>query len=183
MQISEYISGHHYALCICEGRAEEDLINYLLDHDRLIFKRSDLIFGKVTRSRGVKKIQDEYLSLDFEKPVFIFRIVDSKNERFKLDTAFEGRYSDKVFNIITRPEIEILIIIKNNDYGAYTNRSKTKLKPSEYCQSAYKIKKIKSEGIFINAFSHINELVKSIEEYKRLTGSREYNLSDILSDF
>ena len=57
MQISEYISGHHYALCICEGRAEEDLINYLLDHDRLIFKRRDMIFGKVTRSRGVNRTE------------------------------------------------------------------------------------------------------------------------------
>ena len=180
MQISEYVSGKHYALCICEGRAEEDLINYLLEHDQLIFKRSDLIFGKITRIRAAKKIQEDFLSLDFEKPVFIFRIVDSKSEKFRLDSVFKERYSDKVFSILTRPEIEILIIIKNNDFGRYTKKHKTKLKPSEFCQHEYEFRRIKSAGKFINAFRNLDELIKSIENYKKLSGEKEYSLIDII---
>lgn len=180
MQIGEFISGQHYVLCICEGRAEEDLINYLLENDLLIFKRQDLLFEKITRSRAVKKIQEEFLSLYFEKPVIIIRIVDSKNEKFKLDAVYEDRYKDKIFNIITRPEIEILIIIKKGDYGRYTRKHKSKIKPSEFCQAEYGIKNIKSLGRLVCEFENVEQILDSIKAYRSLTNFKELNLSDLL---
>lgn len=156
------------------------MVNYLLDHEMLIFRKSDLLFGKVTRSRGVKKIQEEYLSLSFDKPVVIFRIIDSKSEKFKLDPAYRSRYEQNVFDIITRPEIEILIIIKNGDYERYSNKHKSKTKPSEYCQAKYGIKKIKSEGKFILAFDNQEQLISSITLYKRFADTNEHTLNDLL---
>lgn len=181
MQIGEFISGRYYVLCICEGRAEEDLINYLLENDLLIFKRQDLLFEKITRTRAVKKIQEEFLSLYFEKPVIIIRIVDSKNEKFKLDAVYEDRYEDKVFNIITRPEIEILIVIKNGDYGRYSRKHKSKNKPSEFCQAEYGIKNIKSKGRFICEFEDVEQILDAIKTYKSLTNYKELSLSDLLN--
>lgn len=43
MRISEIIKDEVYVLCICEGKAEEDIMNMLLDMDMLVFSRSDLI--------------------------------------------------------------------------------------------------------------------------------------------
>lgn len=59
MQISEIIKGDVYILCICKGKAEEDIMNMLLDHDMLIFDRSDLIDHKVAKRSSVQSIQEK----------------------------------------------------------------------------------------------------------------------------
>lgn len=51
MQIAELKAGNVYILCICEGTAEEEVINMLLDNNKLIFTREDLIDCKVIRTR------------------------------------------------------------------------------------------------------------------------------------
>lgn len=49
-------------ICICEGRFEEDLINFLLEHNQLKFTTFDLVDEKVTRTRKAAKIQQEFLN-------------------------------------------------------------------------------------------------------------------------
>lgn len=42
--------------CLCEGSMEQAIIEILLDNNRLIFKRDDLLDGEVLRCRSAKKL-------------------------------------------------------------------------------------------------------------------------------
>lgn len=50
MEFSKYIA------CICEGTAEQVIINILLDNNKLIFDRKNLLEEDVLRSRSGQKI-------------------------------------------------------------------------------------------------------------------------------
>ena len=51
MKLSKYIA------CICEGAAEQAIIERLLDANKLIFTYDDMIEGEVIRCRSAKKIR------------------------------------------------------------------------------------------------------------------------------
>lgn len=58
MGVEEYCNGDYLIICSCEGTAEEDIINWLLDEDKLLFSREDLIYKNITRLRTAKKIEN-----------------------------------------------------------------------------------------------------------------------------
>lgn len=167
-------------ICICEGRFEEDLINYLLDNDKLKFQRSDLIEESTTRIRSAKNIQMNFLNRSYEKKIIILRILDSRREAFKLDKAYQSKVTS-VSNIITRPEIEILVVINEGDYNNYTNHNDNRQKPSEYCKTKYRFDDVKSSGFVRRYFNDISSLIDSINSYARFNSfSRELKLKDLL---
>ena len=101
--------------CICEGGAEVAIVEMLLENDRLCFARENLIFEEVIRERNAKRFSEKYLRMDFGIKISIVRILDSKSERFNSGKAYLQKI-DSIKNIITAPEIEILIILKENKY-------------------------------------------------------------------
>lgn len=93
MEVKDYCNGDYYIICSCEGTAEEEIINWLLDEERLLFTREQLVEKKITRIRPAKGIEKKFLSLDYgNKSVVIFRIIDSSNEQFKLSNLYKDRY-------------------------------------------------------------------------------------------
>lgn len=50
-----------YIACICEGGAERAILDLLLDSDKLIFQRKDLIEEDVLRCRSGKEFESRYL--------------------------------------------------------------------------------------------------------------------------
>ena len=48
-----------YKACICEGTAENAIMDILLDHNLLIFNREDMIEEEVIRCREGRKFEDE----------------------------------------------------------------------------------------------------------------------------
>lgn len=81
-----------YVLCICEGTAEEAIIDLLLDNDMLQFSRSQLINNhKVTRIRKVRDIENQFLNIDYsDRGLIILRILDSKRV---FQGNLQGQYS------------------------------------------------------------------------------------------
>lgn len=63
---------------------------------------------KVIRIRSAKKFEERYLHKGFDNQISIIRILDSRKENFRLSKAYEHKVD--VINIITAPEIEMLII-------------------------------------------------------------------------
>ena len=118
--------------CICEGGAERVIIDKLLDDNRLIFSRKDLLDRELLRCRSASDFERTYLSKGFSKKITLYRINDSRCERFKLKAAYKDKVD--VENIITSPEIEMLIIIAEGKYRDYI-KYKSTMKPSEYCKS------------------------------------------------
>jgi len=181
MEIKDYCKGNYAIICSCEGAAEEDVINWLLDEDKLLFSREQLVYKKITRTRPVKEIEKKFLNLDYgDKSVVIFRIIDSRNEKFNLGNLYKNRFD--VYNYITNPEIEILMIIKMDDLQKYTNNSgKNKPKPSEYATIQYKLKKIKQSGTIVDFFDNdIESLIDSICEHKSKIGKGHLTIWDLL---
>ena len=76
MELAKYIA------CICEGSAEEAIMDILLDHDLLIFSREDLLEERVLRSRSAKKFEERYLRKGFSAPISVVRVLDSRRKLY-----------------------------------------------------------------------------------------------------
>ena len=94
--------------CICEGAAEGAIIDILVDNGLLIFSREEMLDEKVIRSRTGKNFEEQYLRRGFETKVTVLRILDSHHEKFQLSKAYAHQVD--VINVVTAPEIEMLII-------------------------------------------------------------------------
>lgn len=171
MELSKYIA------CICEGTAERVIIDLLLDNNKLIFRREDLLEHEVIRCRNAKKFEEQYLRKGFTEQITILRILDSRRENFRLSNAYASKV--KVINVITAPEIEMLVIFNENKYTQYKASG---IKPSEYCKSELKHRNVKSEAFVQEYFKDIDVLVAAIHEYKRVSDVKrgEITLADIL---
>jgi len=167
-------------LCLCEGNAEIDIMNMLLDNDMLIFDRSMLFEGKVCKRESVEMIQEKYLSLSFkDKKLVILRIIDSKHEAFRLSKPYNEMYKSMIFTCITSPEIEILIIHKEGGIVDF-KKCKSYTKPSGFCKEHYGFKKIKNKGFMNEYFNDPNGLLEAIVEYEKNSQRKELSLYDLL---
>ncbi len=152
--------------CICEGGAETAIINILLDAGKLIFKSSQLIEDEPLRRTSGKEFCERYLKKDFESKVYVIRVIDSKRENFKITQQYKSKI-EQVIDVVTSPEIEMLIIISEGMYDDYKNSNYKK--PSEYCKSKLKIKYVKSPSYYQDKFGNdVDFLIKCIKEYSRV---------------
>ena len=145
--------------------------------DKLIFTRNEMLEREPIRTRGAEKFQERYLRKGFSEKITVYRILDSRRERFSLSKAYEPKVD--VINVITAPEIEMLVILNENKYAYYKKSSK---KPSEYCKSDLGYKSVKSEAFLKDYFSDVNLLVSAILEYRRVSKIQddELTLADLL---
>lgn len=98
-----------------------------------------------------------------------------------MDNALESWISAKVdvINIITAPEIEMLII---HSEGAYDKFKRSGKKPSEFCKTDLRMHDVKSYDFVKDYFSNPQTLISAIKEYQRTANipKGEYSLSDLL---
>ncbi|MBM5068174.1 hypothetical protein HYO03_19225 [Vibrio parahaemolyticus] len=169
--------GEGYVACICEGSAEQAIMDTLLESNILIFNQDQLLDGEIIRTRSAKEFEKRYLRKGFNQKITVLRVLDSRNENFKLSNAYKDKVS--VIDIITAPEIEMLIIISE---GQYEKFKKSKKKPSDFCKVDLKFKNVKSYAFVRDYFNDINRLIKSISDYKKLANikKRENTLFDLL---
>lgn len=107
--------------CICEGAAEAVIIDVLLDNDLLIFRREEMLDEGVIRCRDGKTFETRYLRKGFKELISVIRILDSRRENFKLSKAYESKVD--VINIITAPEIEMLIPLKKRQRNFWKRKA------------------------------------------------------------
>lgn len=111
-----------YKACICEGSAEEAIIDILVDNDLLIFNREEMLEECVIRCRSAKRFEERYLRKGFDEQISVIRILDSRREEFQLSKAYEQKID--VVNVITAPEIEMLIIHAEGAYDQFKRSGK-----------------------------------------------------------
>lgn len=171
MELSKYVA------CICEGGAETVIMNLLLDHDLLQVKREELLEEQVLSCRSGREFETRYLRKGFTDKVSVIRILDSRRENFKLSKAYQPKVD--VINVITAPEIEMLIILNEGKYNEFRKSGK---KPSDFCKEELKMANVKSPEFVEGYFQDIALLIHAIHEYTRITRPRsgEYRLSDLL---
>ena len=148
-----------YKACICEGSAEEAIIDILVDNDLLIFKREEMLEECVIRCRSAKRFEERYLRKGFDEQISVIRILDSRREEFRLSKAYEQKID--VVNVITAPEIEMLII---HAEGAYDQFKRSGKKPSEFCKTNLRMHDVKSYVQYVeNGCVYFTEV--GIQEY------------------
>ena len=168
-----------YVACIAEGGAESAILDLLLDHHLLIFERDALIDEKILNCRSASAFESRYLRMGFEGKITVFRVLDSRRENFKLSKAYLHKVD--VINIITAPEIEMLVILNENKYKEYKNSG---LKPNEFCKGPLKMRKVKSPSFVKKYFSDADVLIGAIRKYASVSKipRGEHTLLDLLRD-
>ena len=166
-----------YKACICEGSAENAIIDILLDNDLLIFTREEMLEEEVIRCRDGKRFEEKYLRKGFLEKISVIRILDSRRENFKLSKAYEQKVD--VINVITAPEIEMLIIFNEDKYKKFKKSGK---KQSDFCKEDLKMTSVKSYRFVKDYFSDPDILLTSIKKYHEISKIRkgEYTLLDLL---
>ncbi len=159
-----------YILCICEGKAECAIMDILLDNDMLIFDRTVLLEEKVYKRMTKNRLIENFLQLDYEKELLIFRILDSKKENFYLDKI----YKKKVYNFYTAHEIEFVFINYDNLYEEF-QKCKSKVKASEFYKSQNK-KYSKGYDYVKKHFSDVDKLCEALKKSKSKKGLGIYDL-------
>lgn len=171
-----------YIACICEGGAERAILDLLLDSHKLIFEREELIEEEVLRCRSGQEFEKRYLRKGFTDKITVYRILDSRSERFKLSKAYEPKVDVK--NVITAPEIEKLIICNENKIKEYERESRKNpaLKPSTYCKAFLKYPDVKSYSFVMEYFSDMEVLLNALRGYRRVSKikANEMTIVDLL---
>lgn len=167
-----------YIACICEGGAERAILDLLLENNKLIFSKEMLIEEEVLRCRRGKDFEERYLRKRFLEKITVYRILDSRKENFKLSAAYAKKVD--IINVITAPEIEMLIILNEEMYFEF---KKSGVKPSEFCKSKLRYKEIKTYDFVKRYFSNIDILINAIYEYRRISNIRngEWTIFDLLN--
>ena len=74
-----------YSAIICEGSAEEAIVEILLENHCIVIENDEyLINNGPIRIRSAKHFCDTYMGKDYGSKIDLFRIIDSKNEKFNL---------------------------------------------------------------------------------------------------
>lgn len=173
-----------HVIVIYEGEAERAIYDLLFENKCLVYGEESELIRKSTGTRSAKKFAKENLEKDYEDiPVNIVRILDSDKEKFNLPKQYEDRIKSgeiKVHNIITKPEIEILIILNENGYDEFC-KSKYKNDAAGFCKSEYGYKKIKNYSFIYEYFKDVGMLIDCIKKYNTICKKKDYNLFDMLS--
>ncbi len=84
-----------------------------------------------------------------------------------------------IINVVTSPEIEMLIIINESKYKEF---KKTKKKPSDFCKEELKMAEVKSYDFVKEYFRDPMVLVTAIKMYHKISKVQkgEYTLLDLL---
>ena len=166
-----------YKACICEGSAENAIMDILLDNELLIFTREEMLEAEILRCRDGRRFEEKYLRKGFLDKISVIRILDSRRENFKLSKAYENKVD--VINVITAPEIEMLIILNEDKYKEFKKSGK---KPSDFCKEDLKMTSVKSYSFVKDYFSDPDILLVAIKRYHEISKIRkdEYTLLDLL---
>ncbi|WP_342558602.1 hypothetical protein [Metasolibacillus sp. FSL K6-0083] len=154
---------------------EQEIMEILLENNRLIFEREQLLEEEILRCRSAKNFERDYLNKTTNEMITVYRILDSTNENFKLSGPYLKRVT--VVNIITAPEIEMLVI---HAEGKYDDYSRKRMKPSDYVKQHLKMGKIKSYEFAKKYFYDVDILVNAIQQYKQKSATKNGTLADLL---
>lgn len=164
---------------ICEGNAEKAIIDVLLDNNMLIFSREELFKGgKNLRSRDFREFQRKNLEgIKVSKKLIIYRVQDDIPKKMTGHEVvpkkqYQHMIEDVIF-VITRPEIEMLMIIYNNleeEFSKYVDKSKSTPKASSFLRKYSKdFSDCKNYDFVYEHFSgDINKLITSLARYVTL---------------
>lgn len=162
--------GQH-VLFVCEGSAEQYVLSTLIERGELTIPQDRIVKSPITgrwfltRRESIDQAE-RFLGVSYgDRPLLIIRIADSTSDRFRIPRGYE--HTAQVVDLNTKPEIEMLVIIHEGQYGRYTNGS-PRLKPSDYCKTTLGMPRVKSRTWLERYWSTPGDLEHALREYARL---------------
>ena len=159
-------------LVLCEGTNEETILNILLDDNKLVFTRDDMI-GR--RGYPIRQIDNPIIKTELKQyglPVKIYRIGDKQTDEIKIPRELKNIVNKKeIYKYCTKPELEMLIILNENLESKYEKVKSSKITPKDFVKInvTYNGKKYDQSCDFLRDYfggKNINNLINSIKKYK-----------------
>lgn len=170
----------------CEDTAETVIIERLVKEGRTLVPPSHVVENRdgrpYTTLRKISKLQDEFFGVDYPNGLMIVRVKDQSPEAFKIPKL----YRDSIIyrDVITRPEIESLVLAREGQYRNWYEHGKTESKPSEWCERELGFgKKLKTYQFLKQYWNSAYVVIDAIRNYDSLIGGHKHdqlNLSDLL---
>jgi len=176
---------------ICEGAAEKNILELLINNENISFKFTDeQIESAIILSsayRKPEKFQTEYLTMDYdEKKITIFILLDKNNFNFTIKNDLYARKIRNIYYLITAPELEMLMIHGLNKYKDF-QKVKSNTKPSTFVANEKKTTsgKIKSKEFIVDFFTKKADLKNCLEIHKKKAPKltpNNFHLIDIIEE-
>lgn len=157
-------------LIMCEGPNEKEVIDILLENDKLKFTADDLLGLVPYHARQIKSSGQVKVNLNlYDGEVKVLRIGDNQNEKL----VIPSEYRDKIVSVekyCTKPELEMLLILSEEKFDEY-DKQKSTVKPKTFAKQNIKCgrKKYDNSTKFYRDYygEDPDSLVAAIKEYKR----------------
>lgn len=169
---------------MCEGTNEETLVNLLLDNDKFIFTRDDLIGLRPYNIRQLKHPLIKSELKHFNEPILIYRIGDKQTDKLVIPKELKKQiFNENIYKYCTKPELEIILIIHENMIKEYNKSNRS---PKSFAKDKIRLngrKYDQSNGFLKRYYSNADDLVNDIMEYKRIKKDHkkeELYLADLL---
>lgn len=172
----------------CEGTAEAVIIDCLVKEGKTLVPSSHIVENRdgkpYTTLRKINRLQDEFFGVDYPHGLMIVRVKDQSPENFRIPKL----YRDSIIyrDVITRPEIESLVLVREEQYRNWYEHGKTESKPSEWCERELGFgKKLKTYQFLKQYWNSVDAVIDAIRNYDSLIGGHKHdqlNLSDLLED-
>ena len=168
-------------LIMCEGTNEKTIIDMLIEYNMFTISKNDMIGETVYHARTLKdSIITTVLSV-VSTNFTVLRIGDTQTDELQIPNKYKHMIND-VVKICTKPELEILIIISENQIRNYNKQS---LKPKLFSKSI----KLRNGLIYDQSSNFYKEyfdketLVNSLIEYKRIKKKSHEKSEKFLVDY
>ena len=113
--------------CIYEGGAEKAVLDLLMENECLYFSKADLLSGDFIRQVSGKVFASRFLGYSIkENSIDLIRVQDSRRADLGLPSTYLCKIRSEV-KCLTRPEIEMLVIIAEDCHDDFQKR---RMKPS-----------------------------------------------------
>ncbi len=173
-------------LIMCEGPNELEIVRMLLEHDKLIFAKDDLLNLVPYHARQIGNNAAVRTALNlYHGDVEVLRIGDKLNDELKVPREYKGRIKG-IKKYCTKPELEMLLIISENIDSKF-EKVKSKTSPKTFSKEnvIYNRTRYDNSTAFYRDYygERIDLLVDTIKRYKQLKGKHqkdELYLADLL---
>lgn len=162
-------------ILMCEGANELEIINILLENNKLKLNRDDLLGLVPYHARQLDKcMQIQTVWKMYTDKAIIYRIGDKLSDVLRVPKDFK-KWLVCVEKYCTLPELEILLIISEGKYQDYI-KNKSQIRAKEYAKKniCYNRKWYDNSSSFYREYyKNPDKLISAINEYYRLHKSHK----------
>ena len=169
-------------LIMCEGPNEKRIIELLLENNKLLFTKNDLVglvpYHARTLTSPVIKLALNMYHGDF----VVLRVGDVQNDVLKIPKEYKKRIVS-IEKYCTKPELEVLLLLCEGMYAKYLGCHMNPKSIAKDCIS-YNHRRYDNSTLFWNEYfvNRIENLVWCLHEYKRIKkhNKDELYIADLL---